>query len=75
MRDSIPADTEWRRSEHQDDGASKRTRRRAIQGRLQDEAKGRRRSAEGHLQEGECEPVRITGGSGRPGTRIRMMHQ
>ena len=32
---------------------------------------GSRRMRKGHLQEGECEPVRMVGGSGRPG-RFRM---
>jgi len=32
---------------------------------------GTRRTRKGHLQEGEREPVRMPGGSGRPG-RLRM---
>jgi len=56
------------RNEHQDDDVTHTGHvRMARQEGFRIEAKGSRRMRKGHLQEGEREPVRMVGGSGRPG--------
>ena len=52
------------RNEHQDDGASHRTRQDGAAGRLQDEAKDHAGRVRDTSREGEREPLRMIGGSG-----------
>ena len=60
------------RNEHQDDVVSRRdTPGWCFTDRLLDEVKGKMQERiKGHLQEGEREPVRMFGGSGRSRTRF-----